>query len=213
MARTPSKLTKSLLSKGISEATLSTNLRITKGDVKDIPTVKEALVLEKKEADMIVSGIGSVIGSNMDMTICQTAARSIIAALDELNPTSPPFITVISSTGVSKGPRDVPLVILPVYRVILSVPHKDKKIMEDVIVEAASRGEEKTKVIKGYTIVRASLLNNKESSDQRKVRTGTEGEPAVGCTISRHDVGKWIFEEVVKEEGKKWASQAVSITS
>jgi len=40
---------------------------------------------------MIVCGIGMVFGSSMDTTICQTAARSIVAALDDLQPVNPPF--------------------------------------------------------------------------------------------------------------------------
>ncbi|MCJ1249693.1 hypothetical protein MMC30_006919 [Trapelia coarctata] len=213
LARTPSKLTELLISKGISEDTVSTNLRITKGDVKDIRTVKDALVLDDIVVDMIVSGIGMVFGSASDTTVCQAAAHSIVAALDELKPANPPFLTVISSTGISKGPRDVPCVIQPLYRVLLSIPHKDKRIMEDVVVEAARREEEKSKIINGYTIVRPSFLNNKAPSEERSIRSGTEKEPAVGYVISRNDVGKWIFEEVIKEEGKKWASEAVSITN
>lgn len=215
VARTPSRLTELLTSKGVSQETLSTSLRITKGDVKEIPAVKDALMLGNKVVDMIVSGIGMVFGfgSSMDTTICQTAARSILTALDELKPTNPPFLTVISSTGISKGPRDVPLVFAPLYYVLLSVPHKDKKTMEDVVIEAGMRRDEGSKIISGYTIVRASLLNNKVPSDERKIRSGTEKEPAVGYVISRNDVGKWIFEEVIKEEGKKWSWEAVSITN
>jgi hypothetical protein len=45
------------------------------------------------------------------------------------------------------------------------------------------------------------------------VRAGREGEPAVGYTISRNDVGKWILEEVVKERGEKWRGEKVSLTA
>jgi len=40
---------------------------------------------------------------------------------------------------------------------------------------------------------------------------GGGGAPAVGYTISRDDVGKWIFESFVKE-GKAWVGQKVSLT-
>jgi len=154
-----------------------------------------------------------VFGSSMDTTICQTAARSIVAALDDLQPVNPPFLTVISTTGVSKGRRDVPRLMQPLYHTLLSVPHKDKRIMEDVVLKAARRGEAKSKIICGYTIVRPSLLNNKAPSNERKLRSGTESRPAIGYLISRNDVGKWIFEEVIRKEGKKWASRAVNITN
>jgi len=213
VARTPSKLTELLLSKGVSHDTLSTYLRITKGDIKDITTVKDVLMLDNTVVDMIVSGIGMLFGFGMDTTICETAARSIVTALDELKPRNPPFLTVISTTGISNGPRDIPFLVQPLYRVVLGIPHKDKKIMEEVIVEAAMRGDTEGKVIRGYTIVRASLLNIKAPSDERKIRSGTEKEPAVGYFISRNDVGKWIFEEVLREEGRKWGGEAVSITN
>jgi len=54
LARTPSKLSDSLATKGIE----SSNLSIIKGDVRDIEAVKKTLVIDGRVADCIVSGIG-----------------------------------------------------------------------------------------------------------------------------------------------------------
>ncbi|MCJ1408502.1 hypothetical protein MMC19_002577 [Ptychographa xylographoides] len=211
VARTPSKLIASLTAKGISQQTISANLTITQGDIKDISAVMDTLQTAHGVANIIVCGIGAVFGKNPDFTICQTAARSIFTALAELDPVDPPFFTVISTTGISSGPRDVPIAFLPLYHVLLKKPHQDKVVMEKEVLQAARVGENGKRVIKGYTIVRPSLL-----VDWKKpapVLVGTEEGPRVGYTISRETVGKWIFEEVIEERGQRWPSKIVTLTS
>lgn len=82
--------------------------------------------------------------------------------------------------------------------------------MERVVVEQTANGRT-SESISGWVIVRASLLKNGPALGEPKVRVGREGSPAVGYTISRDDVGKWIFENFVKD-GKAWMGQKVSLT-
>ena len=93
---------------------------------------------------------------------------------------------------------------VPLYRGLLSVPHKDKKAMEDLVVGAGKEG-----VVAGWTVVRASLLTNGKATEG-KVRAGMEGKPAVGYTISREDVGGWIYREVVVKGA--WVGERVSLS-
>lgn len=59
VARTPTKLTELLLSKGVSQSTITSYLHITEGDVLDDKAVKSALSHDGKIASVILSGIGN----------------------------------------------------------------------------------------------------------------------------------------------------------
>jgi len=58
-----------------------------------------------------------------------------------------------------------------------------------------------------YTIVHASLLTDGKMLGMEKVRAKIEGKEwsgdAIGYTISRNDVGNWIFEDVVRGYGRE----------
>jgi len=143
-------------------------------------------------------------------TLCGSAATSILSALVSLRPAEKPLLLVISTTGITAGPRDVPLLYAPLYHGLLVKPHKDKREMERLVAEQTASGR-KSESISGWVIVRPTLLTNGAALGERKVRAGGGGAPAVGYTISRDDVGKWIFESFVKE-GKAWVGQKVSLT-
>lgn len=58
VARTPSKLIDMLLSKGITQSIITSQLIITEGDVRDVENVRKTLSPAGKTADVIISGIG-----------------------------------------------------------------------------------------------------------------------------------------------------------
>jgi hypothetical protein len=104
-----------------------------------------------------------------------------VQAFEELKSEKKPHVTVISTTRISNGPRDVPLLIWLLYHGLLATPHKDKKIMESIIIGAAvAEGEKGNGVFSNYTIVRPSMLIDGKGSDRAGVRVGREKEPAVG---------------------------------
>lgn len=83
--------------------------------------------------------------------------------------------------------------------------------MEDVVVASGRK----------FVLVRPSLLFDGEAKGLDRVRTGIEnpgnreeGSHAVGYTIRREDLGRWIFEECVESEGSwdTWEGKAVSLT-
>ena len=150
-------------------------------------------------------------------TICGIASSNILSALALLQPSPKPLVLVLSTTGVSSGPRDVPLAFYPFYKTLLINPHKDKIAMEktltDAIANAHSPETETETWIRGFVIVRASLLTNGPALGKAKVRVGSEAKPAVGYTISREDVGQWVFENVIWDESRdQWAGEKVSLT-
>ena len=89
---------------------------------------------------------------------------------------------------------------------MLKVPHVDKKVMEDRLVES---GE-------AYTIVHPSLLVDGETSKEVRVgiedpKTGRESK-AIGYTISREDTGKWIADNLVLKLDGKYVNKVVMMT-
>jgi hypothetical protein len=212
----------------IPSSTLDSNLTIVQGSIKDLATVKEVL---SHNAQIIVSGIG---GSGRmqfslskpllmdDPNICGDAVKTVLTALRELDSegklTTRPLFTVISTTGLSKK-RDVPLLLYPLYHWLLHVPHIDKRIMEDTVAKATTESNQR---IGGFVIVRPTLLTDGAANGKSKVKVGWERHPdavsaqeagpgpAMGYTISRADVGAWIFENIVAGNGE-WTNRCVTL--
>lgn len=116
-----------------------------------------------------------------------------------------PEIVAVSTTGISSGPRDVPLLYYPLYRWALKVPHEDKAGMEKLLWDEAKRGG-RERVTGSFVIVRATLLTNSERGVD-KVRWGGEGKPVLGWTVGRRDVGEWIYEKVVRRDEERWGEK------
>ena len=163
--------------------------------------------------DEIITTIGGrFIPSKLtidDTEVCRKGMATLLAALAQLRrdgAAGKPHIIVGSTTGISHFGRDIPIAMIPMYHVMLKVPHEDKKIMEDRLVAS---GE-------AFTIVRPSLLTDGETS--RKIRVGIEDpktgreSKAVGYAISREDTGKWVAENLVLRLDGKYVNKMVMIT-
>lgn len=221
LARTPSKL--SDLSSQYS------NLNVVKGDIRDIASIKSTLILNNRVVDVVVSAIGMVIErvglgySSRDPTICEEGTKAILSAVSQLEkektvpvPVGGPVFVLLSTTGISDKGRDIPIAMMPMYHWMLSVPHKDKKKMEETMIH----GEGKTRK---WVMIRPSFLWDGESKGIGKIRSSTEtpgaspekkqdGDVAVGYVIHREDVGLWIVEECIKGDASKWHGTMVTLT-
>jgi hypothetical protein len=208
LCRTPSKLT------AIFPPETTPKLQVVQGNAHDIAAVSKCLVVEKgRLVDEIISTIGGVFSlSKMgidDPDVCKKGITTILEALAQLRSggaTGNPHIVVCSTTGISRFGRDLPLAMVPVYHILGGVPHEDKKVMEDRLVES---GE-------SYTIIHASLLVNGETSKKIRVgiedpKTGRESK-AIGYTISREDTGKWVADNLVLQLDEKYVNKIVMIT-
>ncbi|KAF9933259.1 hypothetical protein FBU30_006027 [Linnemannia zychae] len=234
LARTPSKLTGMLLAQGLAQSVLDSQLTIIKGDIADISAIKNVLTHNTVAtatvtiASQIISGIGGTPQMRMSLRrpvtidnpeVCATATKNIIRSLQEIYASHPltaqnkPSITVISTTGISDVREDVPFGFRTLYHVVLADPHKDKKVMEKLIVQDATS----TRAFRGAVIIRPSLLTGNQSvkagKGWRKLKVGTEDKPAVGYTVHRADVGEWICEKVVKTGGEDYFGQKVTLTN
>lgn len=243
MVRTPSKLTDMLKKNEISTELISKHLTIVQGNSKDSVKVTEALKVNNVVADMILCGVGGVpvfkpnpLRPTLDdPTVCQDTVSTILKALRDLHSDSDssqdkkkkgkkPTLVAISSTGISDYGRDIPLAMIPLYHWLLPIPHKDKKMMEKLLAEEIQGGggdDASSSAIENFVAVRPSLLTNGRALGFGAIRAGIdrEGNPdnsAIGYTISRADVGGWIFEGLVEDKaGKKstYLNQFVAITS
>ena len=221
----PQKLADMLKAKGVAQSTIDQYLTITTGSISDTGAVKAALLHKRPSsdgnqeevlADMILSGIGSVPTFRTEMTLCRDAVETILRGLNELQSSQPlgttkPCLVLLSTTGISTKKRDVPLAFLPLYHLFLFRPHADKRNMEKVVKAHWNDTSEKDRVIGGYMLIRPSLLTDGREFGLESIRVGMDSKPAIGYTISREDVGLWIFKNAVKQ---KWhgTQEPINIT-
>ncbi|PGG96099.1 hypothetical protein AJ79_09725 [Helicocarpus griseus UAMH5409] len=234
LARTPSKLQSQLISQGLDKETLDNNLTIIQGDATDVEAVKRTLspaANHGKIVSTIISGLGGAPKFQTSLTqpitidnpnITEQATRATLAAIEALLQQSSvageeqqkPLYVVISTTGISAGPNDVPLTLRPIYY-FLELPHADKRRMEQMLFESAD--DSVRQVIRGAIAVRPTLLVGdhliSNGNGWKTLRVGTEKKPAMGHAIKRVDVGEWIFEEIVRRGGEKWVGEKVTLTS
>lgn len=236
LARTPSKLTDQLQVQGIDQSIIDSQLTVVQGDVNDIEAVKRTLAPESNNSALvstIVSGIGGApkfqysIFNPMtlqDPKVCEKATDNIISATRELQtvavkagaPKPKPFLAFVSTTGFSST-IDVPLFFRPLYYYFLASAQRDKKAMEAAAFGSVAGADETKHVFRGVMSVRPSLLTGNYNIATGRgwdtLKVGTDKKPAVGYTIPRADVGEWMFQEVVKNGGKNYKNQMVSLTS
>ncbi|PNS17804.1 ABC1 family protein, mitochondrial [Sphaceloma murrayae] len=220
----PDKLRASLLAKGVSQKAIDGNLTALQGDAKDEAMVKQTLTHDGAVVDKILFGIGlqtfvfqfSLITpiSLTDPHVCETTMATILRAAaelqQELRSVKKPDLYVISTTGISDGPRDVSIAFWPFYHWLLKVMHDDKKKMETLVKNSASspdRGFEQ------YRVVRASLLMDGNGKGLEAIRTGTEAAPEIGYTIDRADVGLWIYKRWLEPVKDGDSNGAYTITT
>ncbi|KAK6949869.1 hypothetical protein Daesc_008192 [Daldinia eschscholtzii] len=212
LCRTPSKLTdKFPLDK-------YPNLKIVQGNAHDSSAVAQCLVDGTTPVDAIVSTIGGVLQfSRMtldDPHVCEKGMASLLEAISLVRQQHSlsteqwrPRVNVVSTCGISQTARDVPILFMPMYKIMLRVPHVDKIAMEALLVDGArDRGYT-------YSIVRPSFLVD-EPQPHRKIRVGLGDAPAVGYVISRDDAGRWIYENLLdgKAEEGTYENKIATIT-
>ncbi|TDZ59694.1 hypothetical protein CTRI78_v005127 [Colletotrichum trifolii] len=202
LCRTPSRLT------SILSPEKYPNLHVVQGNAHDSDVVAKCLV-SPRDATRFVDVVVSTIGAWFDMSkmnledvhVCETGITVLLDTIKTLrtekNVWGNPRVIGQSSTGISKFGRDTPHVVTPFYKMLLHTPHEDKRRLEEIL---SSSDED-------WTVVRASWLTNGREEPGDAVRVGVEDpvkgveKLAIGYSISREDVGKWIFESILKGNG------------
>jgi hypothetical protein len=160
-----------------------------------------------------------------DPTICESAMAAIFSAIDQLgnqgitstSSAEKPRLIAISATASAELRRGLPWpwMMAPLYSWLLSGPQTDKLKMEKLVLSDAGSH------IWSFVIIRPAILTDGVERGVGNIRVGWEwyidgvGErekapgPAKGWTISRRDLGAWVFHSVVVEGG--WEGRAVSL--
>ncbi|KAF6808932.1 fungal specific transcription factor domain-containing protein [Colletotrichum sojae] len=214
LCRTPSKLISVL-----SPETYP-NLHVVEGNAHDAVAISKCLVSPHdatRFVDVVVSTIGAWFELRKmtleDVHVCEKGMSTLLDAIKSLrsqkNVSGNPRVIGQSSTGISKFGRDTPLFVQPLYKGLLHTPHQDKRAMEELLFASDE----------DWTVVRASWLTNGREEPGEAVRAGVEDpvkgveELAIGYSISREDVGKWIFESILDKDGKdRYVRKVATIT-
>lgn len=213
LCRTPSKISKLLPNER--------NLKIVQGNAKDVKAVSQALTKPDGHlVDQVVSTIGAqpamkwgFLPTIDDAEVCRKGMAALLEAITTLRSggaLGKPQIVVCSTTGMSKTGRDVPYLMIPLYHLVLKLPHQDKTVMEGRLVES---GEP-------FTIVRCSWMSGCDGESNRPIRVGVEdpktgreqGWNAIGYTISREDAGRWFAENLLLKREARYLNKTVTIT-
>ena len=232
LCRTPARLT-AQLSAAEQSGSAGARLRIEQGNAHDAEAVARALVhppLSETKGSRLVDAVVFTIGGAFsaarfgldDPHVCETGITALLTALQrcraDFGVKGNPLIVAVSSTGITtSGQRDLPLLMMPLYHVMLRQPHADKRAMEQALIAASATGER-------FTVMRPSLLIDSPAKLGTPVRVGVEDlvtatveSRAIGYTIHRDDVGKWIFENLLDGSGgggggDRWVGKAVTVT-
>jgi uncharacterized protein YbjT (DUF2867 family) len=220
LQRTPSNLL-ALLSPDEQQ-----RVSIHEGNAHDEAVVLKALanpLAPGRLVDVVVFSIGGKPSFTLsgftvdDPEVCTKGMITLLSALRRARLPAPagsnlagrPRIVGVSSTGITTLARDVPYAFSFLYHVLLDKPHDDKRGMERAMIASDE----------DFTIVRASLLTDGDEG-VREVRVGLEDpiggtveSTAVGYSVSRRDVGRWIWENVVEggDEGR-FVRKAATLT-
>ncbi|EXJ89122.1 hypothetical protein A1O3_02186 [Capronia epimyces CBS 606.96] len=237
LVRNREKLCNLLASQGFDEVTIAKHLTIVEGNALDVAAVKRTLTAGADGAlpTHIVTGLGSAgrltfnwchpgnIVKLDNPTICETAAQTLLTAMREIYAEKPwlstdkPLLIFISTTGVTRGPDDVPFAMRFLYHQMLAIPHADKMKMEDAYRADAEKDDDA--VFRNIVGIRPTLLTGGASYTDAvgldHVKYGTESHPATGFSIKRADVGHWVFENLIDEaqRRKELEGEMITLTS
>ncbi|KAF4983932.1 hypothetical protein FDECE_17197 [Fusarium decemcellulare] len=230
LVRDASKLENILLSRGVTEEVIKSQLVIVEGSSRDVTTVVNLL---SNDPELVFSGITSTpkfsynpfrpIAMN-DATITGDSASAVVDALRRLKSNNSiinaPVFVPISSTGHSSH-RDQPLILIPLYHWLLPVPQADTAVLEKVTRTAVT---ETDSPLGGYVMIRPPLLTHGRMKGIESIRVGwiweddvyrTDEEEQgveIGYTISRADLARWMFKELVEGDVQAWNGKCVNLT-
>jgi nucleoside-diphosphate-sugar epimerase len=202
------------------------NLQLVQGNAHDVDALARCLRNPSdlsRPVDTVIFSIGArpTLTGMSDPHVCENGMSALLTAIrrlrEEDNKNNTPGegkklrLVAVSSTGISDHARDIPLLMVPLYKAVLHTAHKDKKAMERLVMESGKDGVE-------WTLIRGSFYTSGPATEglvregMEDPVTGVVESTAIGYTISREDVGKWIFENCIQGDDGKWVGKAAVIT-
>jgi len=212
LARNPEKLKSMLQEQGITDDIIAQKLTIVKGNIQETDSINEVITGNgtHSPASVIISGIGGAPTLQYSLTapitldnpnICTEFTKNLLSAMYKLKKSdgfNKMLLAVVSTTGITKGPDDLPFGYHILYQYFLKVAHADKAGMEDLLHGAGIKEIFSRVVIIRPTLLTGSHLIGKENG-YCKLKVGTDSNPIAGYSISRADVGEWIFQNCIKK--------------
>ncbi|CAG8980981.1 hypothetical protein HYALB_00011090 [Hymenoscyphus albidus] len=208
----------------VTESQISNHLTVIEGNIRDEAAVTSTLFPRADSNTsiyLIIYGIGATPSFKWnclipsvqldDPTICADGIKFITFVLKNRCATSSegsgkPALVAISTTGTTEE-KDVPSLYIPLYSYLLHEAHTDKLNMEKAVMSASDEG-----VLKGHVIVKTTLLTDGEEKGTAKVKSALQGERgAIGYSISRKDVGAFMFEKII-EQGRMENKSVIRLT-
>uniref|UniRef100_A0A060TE04 ARAD1D11660p n=1 Tax=Blastobotrys adeninivorans TaxID=409370 RepID=A0A060TE04_BLAAD len=171
------------------------SLEITEGDALDPDFVRATV----QGSDIVLTGVGMAL-EGLGLTgvtfsgqgICENSMSILVDAVGKLaQQDRPKRLIVVSSTGLDDK-RDYPLLLVPLYKLVLHTPHEDKRKMEHIM--------EIQTVFPEVISVRGAVYTDGDLTGKYRV-----GEDVTGYTISRADVGHFVATECVGSD--KWVNK------
>jgi hypothetical protein len=242
MVRTPAKLRGLLEDQyKVPPKTLDAHLVIVQGNIRSVEDIKRTLTVSGRLPDRILFTVGGspIVQFSLfapitidDPHICEEGMKNLITALRscaaENVPLGPlggrPVLITISTISMSTR-RDLAYLYYPLEYWLLNIPRNDKKAMEKVIFAAALGS---SSPFGGFAMVRPPLLTEGEALGPTKVKAGwvwpdeqrkeklaagqKEAGPMIGWSITKADVGKWIFDNLIQGDGSAFG-KCWSLTS
>jgi hypothetical protein len=238
VVRTPSKLHFVLTNDHQISASNLDRLVISAGDAKNPEDVAKALIHPAhpgRLVDIIFFGVGAYVVPQFSLTqplvlpaadanITQDCMRALFSAIDNMPATTAtvkPLLIIISATAGKDVWSSVPWpwICAPLYTWLLRAPQMDKLAMEEIVMGDEGRH------VRDYVVIRPAILTNGAERGVEKVRAGwtwtmeanmgveREEAPglAVGWAIGRRDVGRWVYEKVVRTDGEALEEKCVSL--
>lgn len=93
------------------------------------------------------------------------------------------------------------------YHSLLSIPFQDKREMDAIFL-----GKEGSSNFRSAIAVKPTILTEGQELGKEILRVGKRQKPAVGYTVSKKDVGGWIYRAVILGDGKGWEEELVTVT-
>lgn len=225
LVRTPNKLNTLLENAGVSSSKIEQFLTIWTGNSTDVSILKEVLLSGSTDHQelpgIIISGLGGAPKLQFSLPpvtidqphICEDSAAALVAALSETYTQHPstqfskPLLCYVSTGGMYRGQDDVPTLIRMLYSYVLNVPWQDKKAMEKVFL-----GEMGRETFRTLVTVKATMLTDGPELGGDAMKVGTRTHLAPGYSISRKDIGGWIYRNVLLGGGEGWDGELVSLS-
>ncbi|EJD44582.1 hypothetical protein AURDEDRAFT_125150 [Auricularia subglabra TFB-10046 SS5] len=187
------------------------NLILQPGNAHDVTAVSSCLTVPGNDTQL-VDAVYFSIGGKLDMSkmglddpnVCRKGMATLLEALGQLRAHGAqgrPLIVPMSSTGISDHARDVPLLFIPMYKLLLAQPHKDKKAMEDLVIKSGERFV----VLRPSFFVEGDKPGNAIRVGIEDPKTGVE-KLAVGYTISREAVGGWVYQHILNGDASQYSA-------